>query len=206
MSFTCTATWETWDPSQCVWHHQIPPVWLFTRHSSSNGSRVRAWPSFDTFHAYRHVADTCTDTWETWNPSQCVWHHQIPPVWLFTCLSSSNGSRVRAWPSFDTLHVYRHVADKCHVYPHVVDTCTDTWETWDPSQWVRHPKIPRLRLLQFFNTSLCCRDMTEDDLSIFWVSSWTWHGKLEGYAFYGFSIRAFVAEIWRKTTSPFFSA
>ena len=96
ISFTYTVTWETWDPSQWIRHHQLPPVWLFTHLSSSNGSRVRAWPSFDTLHAYRHVADTCTDTWEAWDPSQCVRHPKIPPLWPLAHLSSSNGSGVRA--------------------------------------------------------------------------------------------------------------
>jgi len=31
--------------------------------------------------------------------------------------------------------------------------------------------------------SLRCQDMTEDDLSIFWVHIWTWHGKLGGVRF-----------------------
>ena len=52
MSFTCTAMWKTsWDPSQSIWHHEIPLVWLFTQLSSSNGSGVRAWPSL-TLYAY----------------------------------------------------------------------------------------------------------------------------------------------------------
>ena len=149
MSFMCTATWETWDPSQWVWHHQIPPVWVFIQLSSSNGSGVRAWPSL-TFYAYTDTcrsrvqprerpgthpnesgtikypqfdylhtslaqtvqelehdqvltlyvcADTCTATWENWDPFQSIWHHQIPPFWVFICPCSSNGSGVKACPS-----------------------------------------------------------------------------------------------------------
>ena len=70
--------------------------------------------------------------------------------------------------------------------------------------WTEHVKLGGVRLLRFFDTSLRCRDTTEDDLSIFRVRSWTWHDKLGGYAFYGFLIRAFVAEIGWKTTFPFF--
>ena len=65
VSFTCTATWETWDPTHLIRHHQIPPVRLFSTHlSSSNGSRVRAWPSLTLYvhmtcviHVYSHVRD-----------------------------------------------------------------------------------------------------------------------------------------------------
>ena len=72
--------------------------------------------------------------------------------------------------------------------------------------WTQHSKLGGVRLLRFFDMSLCCRNMTEDDLSIFWVRSWTGHGKLGGYAFYGFSIWAFVAVIWQKTTFQFFES
>ena len=44
--------------------------------------------------------------------------------------------------------------------------------------WTRHVKLGGVRLLQFFATSLRCRDMTEDDLSIFQVRTWTRHSKL----------------------------
>ena len=49
--------------------------------------------------------------------------------------------------------------------------------------WTWHGKLGGVRLLRFFDTSLRCQDMTEDDLSIFWVHIWTWHGKLGGVRF-----------------------
>ena len=41
-------------------------------------------------------------------------------------------------------------------------------------------KLGGVLLLQFFDTSLRCRDMMEDDLSIFRVRTWSRHAKLGG--------------------------
>ena len=49
--------------------------------------------------------------------------------------------------------------------------------------WTRHGKLWVVRLLRFFDTSLHCQDMTEDDLSFFRVRIWIWHGKLGGVRF-----------------------
>ena len=49
--------------------------------------------------------------------------------------------------------------------------------------WTRHGKLWVVRLLRFFDTSLRCQDMTEDDLSFFRVRIWIWHGKLGGVHF-----------------------
>ena len=56
-----------------------------------------------------------------------------------------------------------------------------------------HSKLWRVRVLQFFDMSHHFRDMTENNLSIFQVH--TWHGKLGGYAFYCFLIKASIADI-----------
>ena len=118
VSFTCTATWETWDPTHLIRHHQIPPVRLFSTHlSSSNGSRVRAWQVLH-FTSIWHVSFTCTAMWETWDLSQSIRHHQIPPFWLFTRFSRSNNSRVRDWPS---LMLYLWTTHVVHMYNHVRD-------------------------------------------------------------------------------------
>ena len=49
--------------------------------------------------------------------------------------------------------------------------------------WTGNVKLGGLRLIQFFDMGLRCRDMTEDDLSIFRVRIWTRHGKLGGVRF-----------------------
>ena len=49
--------------------------------------------------------------------------------------------------------------------------------------WTWHGKLWVVRLLRFFDTSLRCQDMTEDDLSFFRVRIWIWHGKLGGVRF-----------------------
>ena len=46
-----------------------------------------------------------------------------------------------------------------------------------------HQKLGGVRLLWFSDMSLHCQDMTEDDLSIFQVRTWTQHGKLGGTPF-----------------------
>ena len=46
--------------------------------------------------------------------------------------------------------------------------------------WTWHGKLGGVRLLRFLDTSLRCRDTTEDNLSIFRVRKWTRHGKLGG--------------------------
>ena len=49
--------------------------------------------------------------------------------------------------------------------------------------WIWHGELGGVRFLRNFDTSLRCRDMTEDDLSIFQVRIWTRHGKLGGVRF-----------------------
>ena len=58
--------------------------------------------------------------------------------------------------------------------------------------WTWHIILGGVNLLQYFDMSLRCRDMMEDDISFFKVRSWTWHvilGEVRILQFFDMSLR-----------------
>ena len=55
----------------------------------------------------------------------------------------------------------------CKHFSRALPATEDDLSIFQVRTWTQYSKLGSVRLLRFFDMSLCCRDMTEDDLSIF---------------------------------------
>ena len=170
MSFTYIATWEPWDPSRSIRNPKIPQVWPLLCLSRSNSSRITAWPSFAIYPSpmYSHIRYLAPNPINqapnnTTSLTSCCLSRSNgsrvtawPSFAIYPCTDTchsnvqpcerpgthSKQSSTPKYSQFDLLHYSLTNFCTLPMYWHMSSTCAAMWETWEPSQSIRHPKIP----------------------------------------------------------------